>query len=157
MFYTTSLFVQWSDGSGVVPPVVVSGPSVTPGRIGILPGQVRREDQTEKVARRLREALEDAPAVKIEQADEYFGKSAKLAQAISIIRGESADIRARIAELQAQEQARITQAARTKLESQLLRATQSLQMAQLQETILIEEMEILDIAYFGLIGIMVMQ
>lgn len=156
MFYTTSLFVQWSDGSGVVPPVV-SEPSVTPGRIGILPGQVRREDQTEKVARRLREALEDAPAVKIEQADEYFGKSAKLAQAISIIRGESADIRARIAELQAQEQARITQVARTKLESQLLRATQSLQMAQLQETILIEEMEILDIAYFGFIGLMVMQ
>jgi hypothetical protein len=65
MFYVTSLLRQWSDGSGIVPPVVdtpVRGADAWPDeikkRVKPRPDRDRSKDELDKVA--LRDMLEDA-------------------------------------------------------------------------------------------------
>lgn len=100
-------------------------------------------------ARRLREAtLPELPP----QVRDYSDKSRKIAAAIVRFRedeerllAEAAALRERIAALEARRRARGI----AKLRRELLLNEQALQLAQAQEAALLEEMEVIDIAYFA--------
>lgn len=101
------------------------------------------EDEAEKLARRIREGTLPGP-VAPEKVD-YARESARLAIAIARFRSEANAHRDAIAELKAQ--LRAEQSA--KLEHQILLAEQAYQLAKLQEAVFLEEMEVLDVAYFA--------
>lgn len=86
----------------------------------------------------------------------YFEQSAKVAQAIAKTRQESIALKSRIAAIEADIQAeriKRTRKERAKLEHELLLAQQQLTLLTVQEAVLIEEMEVLDIAFFVLLGL----
>lgn len=88
----------------------------------------------------------------------YFAESARIARAISAARDESTGLRAQIAALEAEAQAegiRRTLAEQARLERALLLAQQRLTLLAVQEAVLIEEMEVLDIAFFAVIAVTV--
>lgn len=124
--------------------------TATPGRVVRnlgLKATYKVEDETEKLARRVREGTIQAPPVPavvptISPSDRYIKKSARLASGISKLRAEADSHREEIAKLErALETAKVRKA--------LLRAQQALQLATVQEAVLIEEMEVLDIAFLA--------
>lgn len=98
-----------------------------------------------------------------QQADTaaYFEQSARIARAIATARAESADLRAQVAALEAEAQEegiRRTLAEQARLERRLLLAQQQLTLLSVQEAVLIEEMEVIDVAFLSVVSLsMVMQ
>lgn len=140
---------------GVVPPPVVTTTN-TPGFIRrIVPlGRDRGESDEEKLARRIREgtivlpqpiATPTAPndARALARTAEYVRESAGLAIALQRLRGEREALLARTAELEAMQIARQS----AKVAAELLRKRQALQMQAIQEAMVLEQMEVLDVAY----------
>lgn len=125
--------------------------TATPGRIRQHLGraQFRVEDEAEKLARRIREGTVAAPPVPRQPfapSEEYIRKSATLAAGIARLRDESERHREAIASLEkAQDKAREVE----KVRRGLLRAQQALQLAMVQEAVLIEEMEVLDVSFLA--------
>lgn len=139
--------------------VVVVAPS-TPGRTIRIPWQVRGEPEDEKRARRIREGTLHEPLSVVPpplpkpDAGYYFKESARLQAAIQRARDESAKLLAQIAALEAQRAAEALRAAeRVRLERRLTLARQSLQMAQLQEAIILEQIEVIDVAYLAVVAL----
>ena len=138
----------------IAPPV---DSSATPGFIrrgGLRHDLVRGEDDAEKRARRIREGTlqpeQTEPSAK--QAREYADKSARLAHAIERFRGESATLRLQIERLEAAQAKRQS----AKGQREILRKHQALQLASVQQAALLEQMEVLDVAYVAVIALGVM-
>lgn len=131
-------------GGGTVPPI---SSAATPGfRI---PGQFKVEDEAAKLARRIREGtikLPDAP--KEDPSPEYYRQSARLSQAIVAARDEVSALRPQIEALERRVLAAIAEQ-RARLEHQLLIAKQRQAFIAVQEAQLLEEMEVLDIAFIA--------
>lgn len=142
-------------GTGATPPTPTVVSTNTPGRIRRL-GKTyyRGEEENEKLARRIREGTIPAPVEPppaVAPTDDYAKKSARLAAGIAKLRAESDRHRKEIERL---ERARET----AKLRRELLLAQQALQLATVQEAVLLEEMEVLDIAFFAHVALrMVLQ
>lgn len=119
-------------------------PSLVQGGIKHLRAQFRGvEDEAEKLARRIREGTIPAPVAKPVPAKvDYAAESARLAVAIQRFRGEAEAHRAEIDRLKAAERT-------AKLDHQILLAEQAYQLAKVQEAVFLEEMEVLDVAYFA--------
>ena len=132
------------------------GRTLRPGRT-FIPGQLTGETNDEKLARRIREGtivpeVAPIPLPVVPTAEFYFKESAKLTAAIERFRADSAAIRQRIAEIEARQQRETLMAAeRKRLERRLTLALQELQMAQLQEAIILEQIEVIDVAYLALV------
>lgn len=141
--------------SGIVPVVTPPDALSTPGRIfgGLLRPGLKIEPEEDKRARRAREALEDAPKVK-QQVVEHYKQSARISQGIAKARAESAALKIRIGQLEAEaleEGIKRTKAERAKLEHKVLLTQQQLTLLGVQEAVLMEEMEVLDIAFIALV------
>lgn len=151
-------------GAPVITVVVPDSATATPGfDIRGLAAAFRggRTDEEEKRRRRASYVAADEPvpattppsnATKV-----YSEKSAKLALAISRLHAESSQLREQIAELEARIQAQVEAQERARLEYRLLLANQALLLAQVQEAVLLEEMEVIDVAYLALFTVMVLQ
>lgn len=112
----------------------------------------RYESEADKLARRIREGTLPAQAVPAqapEQRGEYTAKSASLAAAIARFRAESEAARKSIAVIEAAQMKRET----AKLRGELIRAQQALQLAQVQEAVMLEEMEMLDVAFVASVAL----
>lgn len=123
--------------------------TATPGRIrriGI-PGQFRdAEDEAEKLARRIREGTIPAPFVPEPAESVYFREAAKLAAAIARFRADAKASEEAIARLErAQDTAKAQRA--------LLHAQQALVLARAQEAAMLEEMEVMDVAFLATLAI----
>lgn len=121
-----------------------------------LPYQLQVESDADKIARRAREFAQDHPKVRPD-LDATFRESARISKAISEARAQIAQLRPQIEALEAQiaeERVKRTKAERAKLEKQLLLAQQKLTLISTQEAVLIEEMEVLDIAFIVLIALL---
>lgn len=122
--------------------------SATPGRIrriGI-PGQFRdAEDDAEKLARRIREGTVPeipAPAVPEPAESVYSREAAKLAAAIARFREDARKAEEAVARLERdQDTARARKA--------LLHAQQALVLARAQEAAMLEELEVMDVAFLA--------
>lgn len=145
-----------SSGSLAGPGALLSGvadhvsagaaPGATPGFLirGPIHAGFKVERDEEKQARR---AVYETPPQAADQAQPqpdpvaraYYRKSAQLAAGIARLRAEAQQYRARIAELEAAQDA----------EQELLRQRQALLLAQVQEAVFLEEMEVIDVAYFA--------
>lgn len=140
-----SFGVAWgaSWGAGAV------APSATPGfhRRVHIPDQSRGESEAEKLARRILEGTIQAPIAPplVDFGADYAKKSVRLAAGIARFRAEAEISRKAIAKLEATQRKRQTAA----LRKQLLHAQQALQLATVQEAVLMEEMEVIDVAYFA--------
>jgi len=152
------------------PPFVEPSPPATPGRTirggrTILPDQSRVEDDSEKRARRARDSTSEDRATQVivpplpdaTQAARYTKESARLVAARNKALAEAVAIRARIAEIEARQSSEKFRAAeRQKLDKRLTILRQELQMAQLQEAVIMEELEVLDVAYVAMIALAMM-
>jgi len=152
------------------PPFVEPSPPATPGRTirggrTILPDQSRVEDDAEKRARRARDSTSEDRATQVivpplpdaTQAARYTKESARLVAARNKALAEAAAISARIAETEARQSSEKLRAAeRLKLDKRLTILRQELQMAQLQEAVIMEELEVLDVAYVAMIALAMM-
>ena len=125
--------------------------SATPGRIrriGI-PGQFRdAEDDAEKLARRIREGtVQEIQAPEAPEAESvYFREAAKLAAAIARFRADARASEGAIARLElAQDTAKAQRA--------LLHAQQALVLARAQEAAMLEELEVMDVAFLATVAI----
>lgn len=95
----------------------------------------------------------ERPVVKKNRRDEsYAKKSLKLALAIERFDNESIKYRAEIAAAEARNQAALAEKERIELEKSLLLIRQALLLAETQRAVFLEEMEVLDIAYFAVIA-----
>lgn len=102
------------------------------------------------------ERPQPAPQIDGRKLAEYSEKSAKLASAIEKLRtqtaqstADAAQLRTDIAALEGQNKAK----ARAKAEHALMLKEQALTLAKAQETALLEEMEMVDIAYVAVIAL----
>ncbi len=123
-----------------------AAPTATPGFIKRIPrGRFKVEDEDEKLARRIREGTVKAPPAPqpqeevIAAIDPAAEKSLRLAAQIAQLHAEAEKYRKDIAKL---ERKRETE----KVKGQLLRAQQALLLASVHEAVLIEEMEMNDLA-----------
>lgn len=106
--------------------------------------QYNVEDEGEKLARRIREGTIPAPAVvKPDVQSKYVAESARLARGIAKARDEARAYRKEIERLEAAQVKRQT----AKLQRELLRAQQALQLVTVQEAVFLEEMEVVDVAF----------
>ena len=133
------------------------GRTLRPGRT-FIPGQITGETNDEKLARRIREGtivpevVQSVTLPVVPTAEFYFKESAKLTASIEKFRAESAAIRKQIAVIEQQQLIETLRAAeRKRLERRLTIAMQELQMAQLQEAIILEQIEVIDVAYLALV------
>lgn len=134
------------------PPPTPSGDTNTPGRIEHVPNLTRgrTEDEDAKRARRIREGTIPAPLVPDDgRLQDYERKSAKITQALTRLRDESAELRSEISGLEASQRKRQT----ARAQKELTLKVQALQLAQVQEAALLEELEVLDVAYVALIAL----
>lgn len=131
-------------------------PTVTPNTPGFIRplGGSRGESEDEKTARRIREGSLPEPIA--DQQQEYAQKSQKLVRAIARVRAdtrrlaiESGELRARIAAAEAQNRER--QAAKARAE--LLRNEQAATLARAEEEMLLEQMEVIDVAYVAYMAV----
>lgn len=139
-------------GGGTVPPI---SSAATPGfRI---PGQFKVEDEADKLARRLREGTIQPPAApKEDPLPAYYRQSARLSQAIVQARAEAAQLKETIAVLERRILAAIADQ-RERFERQLLLAQQRAAFIAVQEAQLLEEMEVLEIAFIAVVAITTLQ
>lgn len=131
-----------------------AAPGATPGFLirGPIHAGFKVEPDEEKQARRTAYEMPPQPIDQPQpQADPvaraYYRKSAQLAAGIARLRTEAQQYRARIAELEAAQDA----------EQELLRQRQALLLAQVQEAVFLEEMEVIDVAYFAVMAATVLQ
>lgn len=139
----------WGDswGGGTPAPIL----SNTPGFH--IPGQFKVEDEADKLARRIREGTIKLPAAPREElGSEYLRQSERLAEAIVAARAEAAVLRPQIEALERRVLASIADQ-RTRLEHQLLLAQQRQAFIAVQEAQLLEEMEVLDIAFIAAVAV----
>lgn len=134
---------------GASTPVAVS--ANVPGRwlsVG-LPGQNHGEDAAAKRKRwesytsPMVQAV--SPAPKTDNDAEYLRKSASIAKSLVALRDEKESLLSRIAELDRLETAQS--------EREMLQKQQALQYAALQEAILLEQMEVIDIAFVAVVAL----
>lgn len=135
----------------------------TPGRILRPLGQIRVESEADKKLRRIAEGSlpADAPPTDHGRLAEYTEKSALLAKAVGRLRGETeqyqreaTQLRAAIERLREQDKAKLV----AKAERDLMLKEQALTLAAAQQAALLEEMEMIDVAYVAMIALsMVMQ
>jgi hypothetical protein len=138
--------------------VTSAAPTNTPGWLSYLKYGHKREDEAEKLARRIREGTIQLPPEPVEPAQKddsaYYRESARMARQIAKARQDAAESRKAIAELEAQaellRQSEISQA-------KLLRAQQALLKAEIEEAIFLEEMEVIDIAFFAVAALAVIK
>jgi hypothetical protein len=126
---------------------VLATDTVTPGRRRHLGRhQYKVEDDSEKLARRIREGTIKLPPAPPKDDSAYHLESARLARQISQARQEAAESRSLIADLEAHQdllrQSAIVQA-------KLLRAQQALLKAEIEEAVRLEEMQVIDIAFLA--------
>jgi hypothetical protein len=153
-----SLLALWL-GGGSAPtssPTPTPTQTNTPGRVRHLPKVkgVERETEAEKLARRIREGTIKAPIEPAPAPDDsaYFKESARLATAIAAARRDAETSRQAIerytrqAELQRQSEV---------VQAKLIRAEQALLLAKVQEAVLIEEMEVIDVAFLAHVALKV--
>lgn len=124
----------------------------TPGlrRLGRV--QVNVEDEAEKLARRIREGtIKPAPVIQSPKDDSaYFKASARLAQAIATARADAETSRRAIERYT--EQGELLRQSEI-VQGKLLRAEQALTLAKVTEAALMEEMEVIDIAYLAVVAL----
>lgn len=133
------------------------GPTATPGfptrgRVRDLDERPRYETEAEKLARRIAEGTIRAPVELPETApvaDEYRAKSARIVAAISAARADAEASRQAIAAIEAE----MTRREAEWLRGNLLRAQQALQLALVQEAVMLEEMEVLDVAFVATVAL----
>lgn len=129
------LSLQLIDGAGSS---AAPASGATPGFIGRIPGQFRVEDPEEK--RKRRESYQKKTAEPpVDLTAEYRRKSARLARSLLKTRGEIEALRAVIAELEAEQTA--------KAQADLLRKQQAMQLAAIREAVILEQIEVIDVAY----------
>lgn len=142
------------------------GDSQQPVADSATPGYWRRsvEEYLRKVERKkaaqdaiaAENAAEQQPAKPItaptSEAD-YEAKSRKLARAIQRFNAESAELRAKIAAAEEREKTILAERERKALERQLMLNRQALLLAETQRAVFMEEMEVLDIAYFAVLAL----
>lgn len=119
----------------------------TPGFTTHLPGRKRHESDEEKLARRVREGTVQLPPkpLTVDSGPNYAREAKRLAAAIATARADAEASRQAIARLEERARLRQTEQAR----SELLRAEQALQLAVVQEAVFLEELEVLDVAFFA--------
>lgn len=127
----------WRGGTTPPPAVITNTPGFR------IPGQVRGETAEAKRERRIREgtiaAERPQEPVQADASAEYVRRSAKLARTLQRLASERQGLQDRIATLEA--------AKTVRAEKQLLKQRQALQMAAIQEAIVLEQMEVLDVAF----------
>lgn len=128
----------------------------TPGfiRRGARLDRDHRETDAEKLARRIREGTIQAPVLPAPAPDDsaYFKESARLATAIAAARRDAEASRQAIAFYEQQAQLQRQSEA---VQAKLLRAEQALLLAKVQEAVLIEEMEVIDVAFLAHVALRV--
>lgn len=131
---------------GVLPSIVSTA---TPGfhKWLHIPSQIKGETEAAKLARRIREGTLPIPIapVVVDAGSAYADKLIKLSAGIARFRADAEVSRKTIARLEREQRKRQTAALRKKL----LHAQQALTLATVQEAVLMEEMEVLDIAFFA--------
>lgn len=142
-------------GTSGAPPAPPTPASATPGFVGrVLDTRSRYESEEEKSERRIREGTIPAP-VKAPSADleRYSAESARLARAVERFRDDAEKSRQRIAQLEAAQAKRLTEAKKAQIQRDLLRAEQALALAAAQEAAMLEEMEVLDVAFVAIVAL----
>lgn len=130
--------------------------TATPGLVR-LPRQVKVEDEADKLARRIREGTIQLPAApEPDPLLEYHRQSAKLAEAVAVARAEAFQLRGQIDVLERRILAAIAEQ-RERFERQLLIAQQRAAFIAVQEAQLLEEREILGIAYITAVVLVTLQ
>lgn len=163
---TTSLVPVVATPSFQVTPVAPTPTTTaTPGRRRLrIPDLAKVEDEATKRERRAREAALEAPVPPVAddaRAEDYKQESRRLTTAIERVRGqerqfrqESDQLRQRIVKLEAQNRERQLVKAR----KDLLVKEQAIQLAQVEEAMLLEQMELADIRDVVMIALtMIMQ
>lgn len=134
-------------------PVVVVDDAATPGFHPRFVGMLRERYRDRE------DALPLAPSTiaKLEGVADlsaYYRQSAKLAATIAERRTEAAQLRERIARLEAEALA-ARQREREAIEHRLLLAQQRLTLISVQEAVLLDEMEMIDVAFFAVVAVAV--
>lgn len=111
----------------------------------------RYESEEDKLARRIREGTIKAPeAVQLRPTGpDYAVEAKRLSLAIDQARARAEAANKAIARIEAVERKRQKDAARDRLRHELLLAQQALQLAQVQEAVYLEELEVLDVAFIA--------
>jgi hypothetical protein len=133
------LLLLWHPkATGVAPPTPPSVATATPGRVLFTGLTGRRHDEDEKPKF---VPLPDVPreTETIDRTAEYVRQSARLAKALKRLHVERDALLANISRLEAIRTA--------KAEHELLLQRQALQLAAAQEALVIEQLEVIDVAY----------
>ena len=143
----------------VAPAPVALPDQATPGRILRIPGLFKVEPDEEKLARRIREGtIVLEPVAEIPRLlDEHFKRAGEVRRGIAVAKAEAAALRDRIAEIIAEEGIKRTLAERTRIEKELLLAEQQLLLLLTQEAVLMEEQEVIDVAFITLVAYSTLQ
>ena len=89
--------------------------------------------------------------------DEHFKRAGEVRRGIEVAKFEAAALRDRIAEIIAEEGIKRTLAERARIEKELLLAEQQLLYLLTQEAVLIEEQEVIDVAFITLVAYSTLQ